>query len=135
MLSYKEYTFKKRHVVYRGSSSDVLFDKNNSEHKGGHPSKYLGLFCTPNKDTAIHYAGDNGYVFTLNYAMENPFKMSSIDIASIDTKNESLKKKQKLINNGYDGIEVMDMSTPWVSEYVFFYPEKQLKLLSTEKVN
>lgn len=137
MKSYTEFLYENfsKHKLYRGSSSINPFDKSEGRNAGSHPSHWLGVFCTPDKKVAESY-GSGGFVFTFLYNIKNAYKMTYNELVNIKNKTEAISIRRKLIRNGYDSIKLMPITDePWPTEYVFFYPETQLKLIKKEEVN
>jgi hypothetical protein len=87
----------------------------------------FGFYFTPRKKIAYDYAeGGNVYTCKVNiknpYYYENIFTYNNKGIIKIATFIDE-KDKENLINNGYDGVVLLDFSNQ-ISEVIALYPEQ-----------
>ena len=91
-----------------------------------HASAILGIFLTPNKETATSYAGEGGTTHQYYVKICKPFLMSAMDLCEITTP-EARALRRKLEGKGYDGIFVTPLGEPYpgdISEYIAFKPNQ-----------
>ena len=105
--------------LYRGISPTI---------EERHPSSYLGIFASPNLQTAKSYA-NGGKVITVYMKIENPYYMEYDEIQNIKNKNDALKISKTLKRKGYDGIFLKPIegsgSMPnTYTEYIAFEPSQ-----------
>ena len=109
----------------------VKFDKFNQNFKRFLGDANYGFYFTPSKSEATKYAeGGNVYVCKVNiknpYYYENEFAYTNNGLINIATFIKE-KDKQKLIENGYDGIVLLDIADN-IGEVIALYPE-QIEIL------
>lgn len=113
-------------VVYHGSKSiDGINVFNVSEHDGNHGRKQVGAYFTSDKSYAEMYPrGFDNPTIAAYLNIKNPLRTSDYGVIS----DVVQAKKEKLENEGYDGvIFVDDPSNPYytdVDEYLAFYADQ-----------
>ena len=107
---------KKPLTLYRGISKTV---------EDRHASAALGIFATPNLNTAKAYAGGSGKLLKVYMKIVNPYYMEYDEIQEIENKQDAIKLKKELMKKGHDGIFLKPMKGTGamptaVSEYIAF---------------
>lgn len=111
-------------VMYHGTPAHfTAFNATKSGQNTTHPTAALGFFFTNNRQHAEAKYGDN--VMETYLAIEKPYSMTDADLRKIESLDDARQFRQKLEDQGYDGI-VMPAETG--TRYVAaFYPD-QIKL-------
>jgi len=91
--------------VFRGASQDLApehFELEALGHSTGHPSSGLGVFFSLSKDEAAHY----GEVTEHHLDIRNPKVVKAEDLPAFDSVEEAHAYREKLRQQGYDGMVI-----------------------------
>ncbi len=111
-------------VLYHGTGEEfTVFDQGRAGRSTGHSTSSLGIFLTRDADLAQSYAvkasdGMPGLanVMPLFASIKRPYRMSVAESQGLDTVAKVVAMRQRLENEGYDGIQLGDTGT-WVALY------------------
>ncbi len=111
-------------VLYHGTGEEfTVFDQGRAGRSTGHSTASLGIFLTSDADLAQAYAvkasdGMPGLanVMPLFASIKRPYRMSVVESQGLDTVAKVVAMRQRLENEGYDGIQLGDTGT-WVALY------------------
>jgi hypothetical protein len=128
MKTFKEYVDTK---VSYGKRPMMVFRGVGNTIEERHPSSLLGIFASPDINTAKAYAGQAGKILKLYMNIKNPYYMSYEEIQNIKNEYDALRIKSNLKRLGYDGIFLKPIkgsgANPYsISEYIAF-DKSQLK--------
>jgi len=94
------------------------------------PAGVMGAFFTPDRKYAEDYAiyaarwnGGQATILTADVKISNPAQYHNADLEALESPEAALELKQRLIEEGYDGLEIYAGGR---TEYCAFFP-KQIK--------
>lgn len=101
-------------VMYHSSdASFTVFDKSKLGSNTGHASAGLGFFTTPDRATSERYGQ---HLMPVVVRMVNPYRMGVDEFSGFEDVAESIRRREELQAEGYDGIYVAANDTVIVFE-------------------
>lgn len=115
-------------VLYHGTNNPAFYrwEERRSGAASGHPTAGLGFFMTADRRAAARY-GDQ--LMELHAKIEKPYFFTDADLTGIETPQDAVRLRQKLMAQGYDGAAV---SAPGGAPYVIAFRSNQVKRTSNQ---
>ena len=113
-------------TLYHGTNNPAFYewDSTKAGEASGHPTSGLGFFMTADQGAAARY-GNN--LLALHAKINNPYILTDADLTRIETPQDAVQLRKKLMDKGYDGAVV---TAPGASPYVIAFQANQIKLKS-----
>jgi hypothetical protein len=111
--------------VYRGAERKLTpedFEQSSLGHATGHPSSGLGVFFSHSKDEAAHY----GEVTEHRLDIRNPKVVKAEDLPGFDSTDEAYAYREKLREQGHDGMVIDASHLGGPVNYVAFDPHQAI---------
>lgn len=111
--------------VYRGAERKLTpedFEQSSLGHATGHPSSGLGVFFSHSKDEAAHY----GEVSEHRLDIRNPKVIKAEDLPGFDSTEEAYAYREKLREQGHDGMVIDGSHLGGPVNFVAFDPHQAL---------
>lgn len=111
--------------VYRGAERKLTpedFEQSSLGHATGHPSSGLGVFFSLSKDEAAHY----GEVTEHRLDIRNPKVIKAEDLPGFDSTEEAHAYREKLREQGHDGMVIDGSHLGGPVNFVAFDPHQAI---------